>query len=370
MNGGWDDHRNLMALASLVLMGAVVVAAISILPWRGFDYPDAVYATLGSLNAPVGDGPVFTLGDDLFPHQCGKARLAREGRLRLYAYADPVCRDGVVALRPYLLAADLRVPWAVVPPDERRDLRDSAGTVMAQWELVSQELFHSAFFAQNYAPTFRDVLRGAIRQAWIAPATDQALARAAETFDRRQVDQLVEGIIPIFVEKARKNLWQTLHTYGEAMLGSGDKVNEEAMAKLGAEVFADPRVRTHLADTMPNVLTSREVITVGAVLAKESSKAILGDPRTLPLVGRLLTDQRFLDLHPFSPEAEHLLRVLPVRLLRLRHRLDHNPLATYVLRTMIRGHQGFLVLMLSPQQERQLANSDLPAGPALRRVAP
>ncbi|CAK0739657.1 conserved hypothetical protein [Gammaproteobacteria bacterium] len=369
MSSDWQNHRILMALASLVLMGGVVAAAFAILP-MGLGRPDAAYVILGSVNAYAGDGPVFTLGDDLFPHQCGKSRLTPVGALDLFAYTDPVCRNSVATLRPYLLAADLRVPWAVVPTNERNDLRHLAGAVMEQWEAVGQQLLHSSFFEQSYAPVIKDILRGAFRRAWTSPVTGQALKRAAETFDRRQIDQVIEGILPIFVEKAKKNFWQTLRSYTEAMLGSEDKANQEAMAQLGAEVFADPRVHAHLAQTFPPFLTSREVMIVGAVMAKESGRAILDDPRTLPLLSRLLTDQRFLSLQPFSVEAENLLRVLPVRLMRLRHRLDHNPLATYVLRTMLHARRGFLVLLLSPQQERRLADSDLPPGPALRRMEP
>ncbi|CAK0758259.1 conserved hypothetical protein [Gammaproteobacteria bacterium] len=369
MSGDWQDHRVLMALASLVLMGGVIVAAFNILPWFPGN-PDAAYVTLGSINAYAGGGPVFVLDDDLFPHQCGKAHLTPTGGLDLFAYADPVCRNGVATLRPYLMAADLRVPWAVVPKLERKDLSHLAGQVIAQWEEVGYRLIHSSFFEQSYAPVIKDILRGAFRQAWVSPATSQALARAAETFDRRQVDRVIEGIIPVFLEKAKKNLWQTLRSYTEAVLSGEDKANQDAMAQLGAEVFADPRVHAHLAQTFPPLLTSREVMIVGAVMAKESGKAIFDDSRTLPLLGRLLTDQHFLSLQPFSVEAEHLVRVLPVRLMRLRHRLDHNPLATYVLRAMVRARRDFLVLLLSPQQERQLADSDLPPGPALRRIEP
>ena len=367
MNDDWQNHRILMALASLSLMAGVVIAAFNILP-HSPDGPDASYVTLGSINAYAGEGPVFILGDDLFPHQCGKAQLTSAGGLDLFAYADPACRNGVTALRPYLLAADLRVPWAVVPKIERKDLGNLAGLVIAQWETLGYQLIHSPFFEQSYTPVIKDILRNAFRQAWISPVTGQALRRAAETFDRRQVDGIIDGILPIFLEKAKKNFWQTLRSYTEAMLSGENKANQEAMARLGAEVFSDPRVHAHLAQALPSLLISREVMIVGAVMAKESGKTIFDDPRTLPLLGRLLTDQHFLSLQPFSVEAEHLLRVLPTRLMRLRHRLDHNPLATYVLRAIVRARRGFLVLLLSPQQEQQLADSDLPPGPALRRI--
>ncbi len=359
-----------MALASAVIMGSVVMAALTILPLHALEHPDAAYTTLGSINAGGGEGPVFLLGSDLFPHQCGKALLTSSGALGLFAYAEKPCRDAVTGLRPYLLQADLRVPWAIVPTTEREDLRNLSGTVVAQWESLGQTLFHSSFFAQAYAPIFKDILRGAIRQAWTSPATDQVLTRASETFDRRPMNQMLDGILPVFVEKAKQSFVHKLQVYTASLFGGQSKANEDALIELSTEVLADPKVRAQLAESLPVLLTSREAVSVGAVLARATGSAILDDPRTLPLLGRLLTDQRFLNLQPFSAEAEHLLRVLPVRLLRLRHRLDHNPLATYVLRMMVRGQPGFLVLLLSPQQEQELANSDLPPGPALRRVSP
>jgi hypothetical protein len=54
--------------------------------------------------------------------------------------------------------------------------------------------------------------------------------------------------------------------------------------------------------------------------------------------------------------------------MRMRHRKDHNPLVSYVLRAIMRGQQNFLVLMLSPEQEQQLSHRNLPPEPTLNRV--
>lgn len=363
------DHRVLMAILSLGLMGLVALAAFHVFPLLNPPVlPVASYTVLGHVSANVGDGPVFTLGKDFFPHQCGKARLGTT--LSIFPYKDAACRTGVSNSRPYLMAADVRVPWAVVPTAERENLRHLAGVVMDQWEVVGKQLFQSAFFRQYYAPTLKEIAQNALRQAWAAPVTEQILTRAVHSFDRSQLDRIMEGLVPIVVEKAKQNLWQNLRSYAAAILGSSTSVDQEAVLHLAAKVFADPRTRDHLTQTFPPLLTNRAVVMVAAVMARESFRVILDDPRTMPLLGRLFTDQRFLSLQPFTAEVEQLIRTLPLRLMRLRRRFDHNPLATYVLRNLIRGRRGFLVLMLSPEQEQQLAESDLPSGPALRKIEP
>lgn len=369
MNGDWHNRRRLMAALSFTLMAGVAIAAFHIVPrpLSSRQYQD-FYTVLGSIHANLGDGPIFTLDDGLFPHQCGKALFSAGSTLALRAYDIAVCRESLATSHPYLLAADLRVPWAIVPSAEREELRHFAGVLIAQWEKVGQRLLQSSFFERSYAPVFKDILRHAFNQAMTAPVTDQALTKAVTTFDRRQIDQIIEGILPIFLEKAKKNFWQTLHGSISAIFGGDDIAQREAMAQLGAEVFSDPRTQEHLARTIPPLLTSREAMRVSLVMARESAKAILGDQRMLSLVGQLLTDQHFLGLQPFSAELEQFVRVLPVRLMRLRYRFDHNPLATYILRNMVRGRSGFLVLLLTPQQEQLLSNSDLPSGPALRKI--
>jgi len=364
-----EPNRFIVSLSSLFILGAVIAAAIKIVPMP-LGKPSAAYLTQGTVNAHPGKGPVFILDDQLFPHQCGKARLSHLGELALFAYHDEECQTGVMNLRPYLLAVDPRVPWALVPQNEREDLRKLAMRVAERLETVGVQLLYSAFFEQEYAPLLQDIAKNAFHTALLSPAADQVLSRAMDTFDRRQVERILEGLLPIFLEKAKKNLWQTLRGYTESVINGEEKGNQEAMTKLGEEVFADPRVKAHLAETLPPLLTSREISMVGMVLIRETGRAIWDDPRTMQLANRLMADQRLASLQPFSSEAEYLIQVLPLRLLRMRHRLDHNPLATYVLRTLVRGRKGFLVLLLSPEQEKTLTNSQLPAGPALRRMEP
>jgi hypothetical protein len=287
----------------------------------------------------------------------------------LVAYHEARCRLGLVSLRPHLLPIDLRVPWALVPSAKRQELRRLASLALAHFYLLGQRLIHAPFFVEDYAPVIDEVVRSALRQAWSAPATRQALTQALDTLDRDQVSAVVDGLLPVLAEHIRQNLWLTLRSATSALLGSEDREQRAALGQLLGEVLADPRVALHLERTVPPLLSSREALAVGTVLADQVGKALVSDPRLQDLAARLVTDRRFLGLQPIGPDAERLFAALPAGLLRMRFRHDHNPLATYVLRALVRGRSGFLVLMLSAGQEGQLMGRDLPPEPVLGRVA-
>jgi hypothetical protein len=64
-------QRLWLSLASVAMLVGALGAGLDILPMPGRSRPTAVYAIHGSTGIPGGYGPVFLLGEDLFPHQCG-----------------------------------------------------------------------------------------------------------------------------------------------------------------------------------------------------------------------------------------------------------------------------------------------------------
>lgn len=357
------------ALLSLMLAGAALGAALSVLPLSG-DRPAATLALQGSTGIAAGEGPVFLLDEDLFPHQCGKGRLRTDGILSLYPYSGEDCLAGAAWLHPLLLPADPRVPWALVPLNERNHLkRLGAATLEHLYEVLLQTL-QAPFFADEYIPPIEDLLSASIKDATASPAVTRALAQAGESLDRERLEALFGGLIPVLAEKIRDNLWRTLGDLLPALFDSSDPAWREAAVQLLGEVLADPRVREHLGQTLPVLLASPQAMAVGTALAAEVGKTLLLDPRLAELTGRLVGDRRFLGLRPFGADAERLLAALPAGLLRMRHRWDHNPLVTYVLRSQIRGERGFLVLLLDAGQERALAGANLPPAPTLKRIVP
>lgn len=365
---GLEDQRP-RALVSLSLMVGAIFAGFSITPRPAPEKPQLTYAIPGSTGIPSGAGPVFLLGEDLFPHQCGRAYLDPSGRLALVAYHEATCRLGIQERKAHLLPADLRIPWALMPTADRDRLQQLGGTTLEHLRAVALGVVKAPFFEQDYAPLLQDILRQATRQAWNAPATKQALTRAFDTLDRGPLDQLMQDLLPLVAEHTRNNLWRSLRSAAAMLTGSTDPEQRRALAQAWSEVLTDPRVRDHLERNLMPLLSSPQVMAIGTVLANESVKALIADPRSQQFATSLISDQRFLSLRPVAADAQRLLVALPQSLMRLRFRRDHNPLTTYVLHAQVRDRARFLVLLLTAEQERQF-EGQLPPEPMLGRKLP
>jgi hypothetical protein len=333
--------------------------------------PTASFSLTGSFGIAPGQGPVFVLDEQLFPLQCGRARLDRNGRLRLYAYAGALCRSATAWRSPLLLPADPRVPWVLVPEPERRQLRQLGEAALSHLQAVLRRAMTAAFFVAEYRPVIEAIVSQALRDAADAPAVTRAVRRFSDSLQERQrLQGLLDGLVPVVGEKARDNLWRTLSGATATLFGSDGPRAREALVPLLDEVLADPRVRSQLAQTLPALLSDPETLALGSALVAAAGQAVAADPRLPQLLERLIGDPRFLGLHPIGADAERLFTRLPASLLRMRHAWDHNPLATYVLRTQVRGQPAFLVLLPDAAQERQLSEAGLPLPAPLKRTLP
>lgn len=354
-----------LAMASALLMTSAMLAGWSIVPVGAAKLPVVRYDLQGSTGIAGGDGPVFLLNDQQFPEQCGRAYLHEGGTLDLVPYRSKNCNIASVEWRPHLLPADLRVPWALVPPKERAQLQQLGAAAMEHLYRVAARLVHAPFFTRDYLPAIQDILGQAVETAWKAPATRQVLIQELGTLD--PMGQLTEGLLPVVIEHARGNLWRSLRAAVAALTGEVDAEQRQVLTQFVDEVFADPRIHEHLEQRLPPLLSSPQSMTIAVTLARAVGQTLVRDPRAQELVLRLFTDQRFLGLRPLANEAQRWLMAVPEGLMRMRHRRDHNPLTTYVLHAQMRGQPRFLVLLLTPEQERQLAGS-LPPEPLLGKL--
>lgn len=368
INISWINKKGVQTLTSFTLISASVVIGLKLLPLPDTSLPKVLYAIHGSTGIAPGNGPIFALDEDLFPHQCGRAKLDEEGILSLVAYSSNLCNNGVTNLRPHLLPSDLRIPWALVPNDTRTQLRKLSIASLDHAQTVALRLFRTPFFAQDYLPQIHEILSSALKQIWNAPAIQQTLFHANETLDREQASEVLRGLLPIIAEHARQNFWNTLRVSVSALMGSQSRSQQEAIGQLVTEIISDPRIGEHLSNTLPPLLASSGTISIGTAVIREAINGLLTDPRLQELVLRLFTDRRFLRLRPIGTDAEQLFTTLPNSLMRMRHPKDHNPLASYILRSVVRGQQNFLVILLTSEQEQQLAKRNLPPEPTLNRV--
>jgi hypothetical protein len=368
------ENRLVMALMSITLIATAFAAGRSVFPAKLFgQQPDApvIHASRNNLENWLGrEGPIFIVGPDLFPHQCGKAKVQDIFAVGLTPYADPVCQTalaGGMVLRHH--EADLRVPWALIPDSDRQELRKFGRDVMTHLRGSFSSALKSNFFEQEYRPLLADILRVALRRAWGAPASQLALARALRSVDKKLLDQVARGIIPIAIEKAENNFWQALKGYAGILVGERKKPEASALSRIMIDLLQDERVQSHLVETLPLLASSGETASFAAVLGAEMGIALLDDERLLPLLAKLMSDSRILSFDDASSGigGKRITRDLPQRLMRLRHDRDHNPLVAYVVHTLLRARGGFVVLVLSPEQHDSLSRSELPVGIALKR---
>lgn len=368
ISNNWLRIKGIQALASFTLLTASFVIGIKILPLSDTSRIQVLYAIRGSTGIEPGTGPIFALDDDLFPHQCGKAKLDTDGSLTLIAYTSFTCSNAVTNLLPHLFPSDIRIPWSLVPEDTRLQLRKLSAGTLDHAQTVILRLFRTPFFAQDYLPQIHEILGSTLKQMWSSSAIQQTLLNFTEHVDREQINELIRGLLPIVTAHTKQNLWRTIRISIAALMGSDSRSQQEAIQQLLTEIVSDPRISEHLSNTLPAFLANSGTIAIGTTIVREAINGLLTDPRLQDLALRLFTDRRFLRLRPIGMDAEQLFTTLPNSLMRMRYAKDHNPLASYVLRALIRGQQNFLVLLLSPEQEQRLAKRNLPPEPVLSRV--
>jgi hypothetical protein len=366
------ERRPVMAVMSLAILAGVFLAGYRVLPARFLPENDRARLYHGSYN--VGHwtgrtGAVFLIGDDLFPYQCGTARVETDFAVRIEPYEERNCAARLESRLVRLYEADLRVPWALIPEADRTELKAFGREAMAYLRTAMVTAVSSPYFDREYRPVLADIIRAALRRAWYAPVTQMALSRAIRDLDPVLVDRVTAGIAPIALEKAESTLWQSLRTYAGSWLGGKKGVEGTALTQVMIDLLKDERIHAHLVETLPALAASGQMTGFASTLGAEMGMALLDDPRVLPLFSRLLTDSRLLgesiETSPFG--GNHLTKDLPRWLMRLRHSRDHNPLVSQVVKNLVRGRSGFLVLLLTPAQQELLVRGDLPAGIGLGR---
>ncbi len=361
-------QRLMSGVISLLLLFGSLTAGLAVIPLPRLETPLATYTLTQEVVIHRIEAPIFILGDGLFPQQCGKARRAGFHQVQIFPYANAECHQSVIGRRARLLDADLRVPWALVPPDDRRELQDLSTRAMERVRTSVIQGVRSPFFNEEYAPVLAEILHGAIRIAWRAPAVREATSQAFGAVQQESLNTLAENLSPLLSAKAEQGLWRGLAGYTLNLFSREHHQNSQ-LAELAQDVLRDPQVQARLVEALPAILGTEEAVRAVPVIAAELGRSLLEDPRFVPLMARVVSDPRFLPLEPTMP-GERLLTVVPQRLMRLRQRRDHNPLVAHVLRNLISGERGYLVLFLTPEQESLLMANDLPNGVILVRGKP
>jgi len=292
--------------------------------------------------------PAFILDETQHAYQCG--RLLGSPTPLLAPYADERCIHQTQATVLVVYNADLRLLWALLTEGERAEIAQSVHDTTYWLRNSVQASLAEPFFAKEYRPVVRDILRSSLERTLERPTVRDAFERALVGLDRKALEAVVAGIVPIATDHFEAKLWTNLQALAGGWLGGHDSAG--SLSEMLVAVLNDPRLRTHLNATLPALVASPGMADAAMLTAVEFADVLIEDPRVPQLIQQLLTDRRLANFGR-NTVAEGL----PRKLLKLRSRTDHNPLSAYVVGLVMHGRSGRLLLMLTPLQYERLSRS-------------
>lgn len=356
-------HRRLTMLSSAVLAALFLSGGMIVFPKPRTEAPRA-YALPRSLTAPPAgtEMPVFRLRGDAMPLKAGSALVLGDAvHVGLWPSTPG---DLAAAADPVMLNADLRTLWVLADPEGRAALRKAGDSLL---KVMRDMLKASAspVFEAEYMPAIRGLVRRAMLKAWNEPETRHAFADALHTVDTEAIEDNLSNVGGVLVEKLEGHLWQRVKSATARLFGMGGAAEASGVM---SELLRDPRVQRDLGEAVPHLLQGREFDAFVVRFAAAFANALLAEDDLLPVMLKIAGDTRVIASQAgVGDRLSDLLRTMPRHLAHLREDRDHNALASYVIRTLLQGRKGWLVVYLTPEQRAALGLADAIA-PALRRA--
>jgi len=130
-------------------------------------------------------------------------------------------------------------------------------------------------------------------------------------------------------------------------------------------------VKATLAAGASRLLQAPPTIAFLRVFVDAMVRELAQDTALRELVGEMVFDNRFRPyLNDATERAMDLARIAPHLLVSLHGSTDLNPVASFVIRTLVSGHRDRVVVFMSPEQRDELMTLDPAAVRPLVRVEP
>lgn len=363
-------------VSSILVIGLSLWAGTSTLPLTPTTGEASTqhFASAVPLDAWLGrTSLLFTFEDDLHPRQCGTAFVDSSSSVELSLYRSAQCKAELkTATASTLHPAAPRLLWSLIPESDRRDIGKEMVDLGRQMLGPFVDIINSPYFVTHYRAEATATLLSVLRTTWSSPAVQSALAEVLASMDAAHTERLVNRLWPIAVEKAKAGLWDGLSGFGEKLFGSKkDAVQRSMTGRFLQDMVEDPRTHLILFEELLEISADPGVLAFANVFAAEALVALMSDPQLPLLLNRIATDPYILAHHRETrPDFDFLTQDLPRRILRYRHPRDHNPLAAYLVRSILRADGTFVVFMMTEEQTEKLAAQGLGPGIPLTAAHP
>jgi hypothetical protein len=358
-------------------LSVALVVLFAALGWSAL--PRNITATSSSLTLrdmePTSAGigpPVFVLRDDGTAVRFGNAVLTEGGVIRIgfYDSLDPLLAHATESVS---LPGDPRLLWLLASQSERQALRDATGD-------MAQAASHSVFavlrspeFMTEYRDRFVQLLRADLESAWRNTRKSgawQDLLRGYEPILRDTASRELRPIIEshfrgVPMRLLRANALQIIDPFHDA---DWNMAPVEDALQAAIQEIRDREIPERAAGRL---LQAPPTIAFLRVFVDAMVRELAQDTALRELVGEMVFDNRFRPyLNDATERAMDLARIAPRLLVSLHGSTDLNPVASFVIRTLVSGHQDRVVVFMSPAQRDELMTLDPASIRPLVRVEP
>ncbi len=351
-----------------------MAALFALLGWSAL--PHDIIASSGALllrdsvdSGPIGF-PVFVLRDNGSAVRFGNAASMQGGMIRvgLYDPLDPIMGHATEAVS---LPGDPRLLWLLASSAERQSLREATSDLARALPQAAAAVLQSPEFVKDYRDGLIQRLRADLEASWQTTRKSgawQALLRGYEPIVRDASSRELRPIIEthfrgVPMQMLRRNALQLIDPFGEPKWNM-TPVEDALQAALQEvqERGLPERTMTRLFQAPPTTEFLR--VFVDAMAAELAHDMALRD-----LISNLVLDERFRSyLSPLSSRAMDLARIGPHLLVSLHGSTDLNPVAAYIVRTLVSGSFDRVIVFMSPAQRNELMVLDPDAVHPLARV--
>lgn len=375
-------NKGLQILASLSLLGLAIWAGIWTIPTPKTLQPtySATFASDASLSLwSQKHSLAFVFEDQLHPRQCGAVLVESDHKLALSPYTSEKCHAALTAAqRVSLQPAGLPLLWSLLPASDRDELTSEGMDLAEGVAKPFANVMKSPYFREQYGPELSKTIEDALRQAWSSPRVQAAWLDVLTAVDPAYTEKLVNELWPIAVEKTKSGLYDAVSGLGQALLGGSKEppksVNNETgslTARVLQELASDPRSQALLFNTFVEISSDPKVGNFANLFATETLLALMADHRLPKLADRVATDPRLLaEWQGDRMNFDFFTKKLPRKLLRYRHPRDHNPLVAYLVRSILLGHNDYVVLMMTDEQAKAAEAQGISPGFLLKAAQP
>jgi hypothetical protein len=347
---------------------ALSVALAALFAFLGFSaLPRDVTSTSTAIAVrdPSGSGTtfgssVFVLREDGTAVRFGNAETTAGGGVRVGFY-DPLDPLLAHATEPVSLPGDPRLLWLLASDPERKALRERSADLA---QALSQSVFailRSPEFVTDYRDHFVQLLRADLETAWRTTRRSgawQDLLRGYEPILRETASGELRPIIEshfrnVPMRMLRANAWQMIDPFHSADWNMVPI--EDALQAAWQEV----RERDIPERTASRMLQAPPTLAFLRVFIDAMASELARDKALKDLVGEMVFDERFRPyLYDASERAMQLARLGPRLLVSLHGSTDLNPVASFVIRTLVSGRLDRVVVFMSPAQRDELMALD------------